>query len=270
MLLSALALGSCEHAAPLGFACPGPSLSCATFDGIDSGSGPVAQSRNAADSGNPTIGRPLRVTIFSANGQPLDRAQLPCDQPCIEVKADAQGGEPPYTYRWSDGNDMQTRTLCPVGPSRHTVEVHDSSKPEPGEAVVTTVLDLDRASCAADAGSRTASTVCQRFAVGEYRACGNVGTGADLPQLKTGQRYTLSAHGDLTSAGSLQVVGVGLRCTGSESLATLSLPQGPSTVSVCLAPSVDTGALMLTITSGGSAAFLTNADSFVEVCSGCD
>jgi hypothetical protein len=101
-------------------------------------------------------------------------------------------------------------------------------------------------------------------------ACGNVGTGDDMPRLKAGQRYTLTAHGSLDAAGSLQVTGVAEQCTASERLGSLSLPAGPADVPVCLVPSFDTSTLMITVTSGGSAVFLTNADSFVDVCNGCD
>jgi hypothetical protein len=160
---------------------------------------------------------------------------------------------------------VSERALCPDAASQYTLRVRDTRNIEP----VAATLDVQRASCPVDAGVVTQPTDCRRFSVGEYLACGNVGTSGDMPQL-TAAPHTLRIHSNLAAAGAMQVTGVGESCSFSEPLGAFSLPTGPNDQALCLTPSRNTATLMITTTSGGSAAFLTNPDSYVELCNGCN
>jgi hypothetical protein len=271
-LVCALAAVACEHEAPLGFACPAASLTCLSSPAADSGAGPLP-AQSVADGGDADRGQttePLSVSILNSVGETITKAQLACGTACLEVVARVTGGEPPYTYEWDDASTTPERTLCPDASAHHTLHVSDNKR----TARVTAELDLDRASCPPDAGAPPVTppvlASCRRFSVGEYMACGNVGTRGDMPRLDAMQPYTLQIHSNLSTAGDMQVTAVGEGCGYSEQLESFSLPTGVADQTLCLTPTRDTVTLMITVTSGGSAAFLTNVDSYVELCGGCD
>ena len=58
------------------------------------------------------VEQPLSVAIIDAAGMPVSEVALPCPQGCIDVKAVAMGGNPPYQFAWADGSNEPARKLC--------------------------------------------------------------------------------------------------------------------------------------------------------------
>jgi hypothetical protein len=272
------ALAGCERDAPLGSACPHSQWSCiaaapagATPTGGRDATGDMDAATDSSTDATAEPVAPLSVAILDAHGQPIAQEQLTCDAPCLEVSASARGGQPPYAYQWADAVEGPTRTLCPDSETIYTVRVRDSSDASPSPPPSAAEVALRPGACTPDGGVGPAvSTDCETFTVGEYLMCGNAGTSGRMPRLHAGAAYTLHARGNLATAGSLQVAGVGDNCGFSEVLGSWFMPVGPSDVQLCVRPSREETTLIITVLSGGSAEFLTNADSVIALCSGCE
>jgi hypothetical protein len=63
----------------------------------------------------------------SNNHLVLTSASLSCNGDCIDVQAVPQGGNPPVTYKWSDGSTSATRHLCPTQAATVSVSVEDTA-----------------------------------------------------------------------------------------------------------------------------------------------
>jgi hypothetical protein len=114
---------------------------------------------------------------------------LSCADSCADIEAIATGGNPPYTYAWSDGTTGGTRRVCPSQTTTYQVTVTDS--PRTGELAQpshTGTASLDAAvfpcleagtPAASDASTGDASTLC-------------VGSGADVIDSGTGLPQVLT------------------------------------------------------------------------------
>jgi hypothetical protein len=52
---------------------------------------------------------------------------LGCSGPCADVQAVATGGNPPYSFAWSDGSTSATRHVCPATTTTYSVKVTDTA-----------------------------------------------------------------------------------------------------------------------------------------------
>ena len=57
----------------------------------------------------------------------VDLVPLRCSASCLEVRAVAKGGNPPYHYLWQDGSADATRSLCPADGADWSVVVTDTA-----------------------------------------------------------------------------------------------------------------------------------------------
>jgi hypothetical protein len=71
------------------------------------------------------------VQIQNSEGVAITSAMLDCADDCIDVRAVAQGGNPPYSFAWEDGSTAAERKLCPSASTTFSVIASDT----PVEAV---------------------------------------------------------------------------------------------------------------------------------------
>lgn len=69
---------------------------------------------------------PLSVDITDIAAMEIEIVTLSCAGECAEVQAVARGGNPPYTFAWSDGLTDPTRNLCPNATTSFEVTAKDT------------------------------------------------------------------------------------------------------------------------------------------------
>jgi hypothetical protein len=67
------------------------------------------------------------VAVQDMNGLEIEVVTLQCAGACADVQAVARGGNPPYTYAWSDGTTTPSRRVCPTDPQQLRVTATETS-----------------------------------------------------------------------------------------------------------------------------------------------
>jgi hypothetical protein len=258
-------LSGCDYAVHLGRECPG--AGCSGTEPVALDAGQPAPAHAPSDAGDNATPAALSVAIQDARGNSVVSAQLECGTPCLEVAARAEGGSPPYSFTWDDGDTSSHRQLCSDISRNYQVLVHDSASAPPASASI----HIERSVCS-DAGMSTPpQRRCETYAV-ELAACSSLANADGVPQLRAAQPYHLRVRVPRSSGpATLQVAGMGANCIITETLADLMLPGGTIDEQLCLRPKLDTVALQLIALAGSAAELLTetSAASF-ELCEGCD
>jgi hypothetical protein len=108
-------------------------LAFAVACGSASRSGYALDVGDDADAGNLYLqsGGDAAVAVLDAfieqNRVAVHVVTLSCEGQCAQVQAVAIGGNPPYTFVWSDGTKGATRSLCPSTTSSFDVTVTDTA-----------------------------------------------------------------------------------------------------------------------------------------------
>jgi hypothetical protein len=116
------------------------------------------------------------VDIEDSNHVVLTKTNSTCDGDCIDLQAVTQGGNPPFTYKWSDGSTGATKHVCPKSSSSLSVSVTDS--PTTGElASSAQTVTAQLAITCSDAGSAPVDAgVCAQNLSFEGTAMPNIDT----------------------------------------------------------------------------------------------
>lgn len=109
----------------------------------------------------------LIAHIENPQAMTIEIVTISCAGDCADVIAVASGGNPGYTFAWSDGVTTAARSVCPDATTTYTVTVTDTAFDDPEfhyDAQTTTarvtanVLDCSDAGVLDDGGSSTWST----------------------------------------------------------------------------------------------------------------
>jgi hypothetical protein len=101
------------------------------------------------------------------NGVTVTFVTLTCAAGCADVEAVATGGNPPYSYAWTDGARGATRHLCPTSTTGYSVNVTDSgSSGEFAKAAQTVKATLEANVVACPDGGAEIGTNCDDLAAG--------------------------------------------------------------------------------------------------------
>jgi hypothetical protein len=199
----------------------------------------------------------LQLTLRSATMKLSSSVEVPCGASCLDVTAEATGGQPPYNFTWDDAPGTATKTLC-LG--QHQLHVSDtplgSEFGSPAATAVRSVLILastcQQTDAGADAGdiardggpSLSLPEGCREVALagtcpaqaGERLQLGDTtlraGRGVGLRVTGTARdSYTITGYGSRTVCGTLSKIGGG----GG----AISDGSGMFTTSMCVTPAMD-------------------------------
>jgi len=69
----------------------------------------------------------LSVHVEDIQGLTVEIVTIACPGDCVEVKAVAKGGNPPYRYKWEDKSTNAKREICPDATSKFSVMATDTA-----------------------------------------------------------------------------------------------------------------------------------------------
>lgn len=115
----------------VGSGCGGDDRSASLPDPArDSGAGDEPKQRDAGRSPNPPgqTGGELTARIEDLEEMVLTIVTTRCDDECADIVAVPQGGRPPYSFAWQDGETAAARRFCPTVDGEFSVTVRDTPR----------------------------------------------------------------------------------------------------------------------------------------------
>lgn len=226
----------------------------------------------------------------SDSGGPLSARILPvrCNGACADVRADVQGGNPPYNVQWDDGTTNVDREVCSV-PDGGSIRLKvtdtagtNQEVPVPAQTATDQVAggELD-CTPPEDAGAGCQVLLSSTLFVGSdaepYSACDDAGQSLTFglaEPLRAGQSYTVAIDFVfpvlLGNQPSLEIYGASKQCEASEKLGTLTFNGSPH-VAFCTQPAADYSSLTIRAeVPDGSIFILALAlQETATICGGC-
>jgi hypothetical protein len=212
-----------------------------------------------------------------------------CNGTCADIRADVQGGNPPYHIQWEDGSTATNREVCSP-PDGGTISVHvtdtggaNTEVPMPAQTAMDQVpgSELD-CTPIEDAGAGCqvllSSTLLGSTDAEPYMACDDSGQSLTFQlsePLHAGQAYTVAL--DLVfpvllgPMPTLEIFGASKTCDYSQSLGKLTF-DGTSRISFCATPTADYSTLTVKAEAPDGAVFILALalQETATICGGCE
>lgn len=146
-------------------------------------------------------GNALTAHVETPEGLEIEIVTIACEDQCAEVIAVAHGGNPDYTFAWSDGATTAARRLCPDDDTTYRVTVTD-----------TAIIDTEFPYAAQTARANVTANVI---------ACADAGVDAGQDAEVSDAGAVGECSGDLEQDPTCDLIAPGSACAG---LVTYDLP----------------------------------------------